>query len=49
MIDLKFGIKSLCNHPAFKAEGGRTTIITFINWKKKEVMSAAIQKTARIA
>lgn len=45
---LKFGIKSLCNHPAFKAEGDRTTIMNSINWKKKQVMSAAIQKTAKI-
>lgn len=45
--DLKFGIKSPCNHPAFKAEGDRTTIMTSTNWKKKQVMSAAIQKTAK--
>lgn len=45
---IKFGIKSPCNHPAFKAEGDdRTTIMTSTNWKKKQVMLAAIQKTAK--
>lgn len=47
-FDLKFGMKSLCNHPAFRAKGDRTTIMTSINQKKKQVMSAAIQKTAKI-
>lgn len=36
-LDLKFGIKSLCNHPAFKTEGDRTIIMISINWKKKQV------------
>lgn len=47
-FDLKFGMKSLCNHPAFKAEDDRTTIMTSINRKKKQVMPAAIQKTEKI-
>lgn len=48
MIDLEFSIKALHSHAAFKAEAGRTTIITFINRKNKQGMSAAIEKTARI-